>query len=111
MVAQVGLSSAAAHGGKTETVGETGQNAVGEKQKGAADHRHQQVDEGRPAILRVVVLKNHEEIAGDRHQLPGEHEGEGIGGQQHQQHAGDKQAGEQCQGAETGCGPSICSRT
>jgi hypothetical protein len=43
------------------------------------------------------MLERHQKIAGDRHQFPGDHEEEGVVGQQHQQHAGDEQPAEQAQ--------------
>jgi len=52
-------------------------------------------------IFRPLMLKHHKEIAGNGHQLPGEHEGKGIGGQQHQQHATEEESGERCQRADT----------
>jgi len=53
------------------------------------------------AILRALMLKNNQEVAGDGHQLPGKHKGEGIGGQQYKKHASDKQPGEHSQGTYT----------
>ncbi|EKD37328.1 MAG: hypothetical protein ACD_75C01172G0002 [uncultured bacterium] len=47
-----------------------------------------------------MVLENHEKIAGERHQFPGEHEREGIGGQQHQEHPADEQPGKEGQGGD-----------
>jgi hypothetical protein len=56
-----------------------------------ADVGDQQVQEAGAADLLVAMVGGDEEEGGQRHALPGHHEGVGVVGQQHQQHAGEEE--------------------
>ena len=62
-----------------------------EQQGDRADVRHEQIEEAGAANLGVLVLTGDQEVGRQRHQFPHHHEGIGVVGQQHQEHAGQKQ--------------------
>ena len=66
------------------------QQTEAQQDRKRAAMRHQQVQKTRAADLREAVLGRHQEVGGQRHRLPGHHEGIGIGRQQHDSHAGEK---------------------
>jgi hypothetical protein len=61
-----------------------------------------EIEKAGAADFRQAVIAGHQEVGGQRHHLPGHHEGIGIVGQQHRRHAGQEQVvpePEQGQGA------------
>ncbi len=86
-----------AHGAEGEPAAEAGEHAETQQDRQPADVRHQQVQKRRAPVGGVLVLIRHQEIARDRHQLPRDHEHEGVVREQDQQHAEDEQAGEQAE--------------
>ena len=83
-----------AHGGEGEPTAERGQHTVTQQDAQPADMRHQQIQKGGTAIGRLLMLEGDQKIRRQGHQLPGDHEQEGIVGQHDQQHAGQEQSGE-----------------
>ena len=52
---------------------------------------HHEVEKSRAAVFDPLVLEHDEKIRGHRHDLPGHEEEEGVVGQDHHEHAGEKQ--------------------
>ena len=66
------------------------QHAEAQQDADGADVRDQQVEKAGAPDLGLGVVAGDQEIGGQRHGLPGHHEGVGVVGQQHQRHAGEE---------------------
>jgi hypothetical protein len=86
------------------------QHAEAEQDRDRPDVREQQVEETGGADLGDAVLGRDEEIRGQRHRFPADHERVGVVGEQHQRHAGEEdvvlQAQQPGRGAFAGHGNS-----
>ena len=82
----------------------SGKQAEAEQQRCRAEAGHDEVEIGGAARFRLLVVGEHEHPGGERHELPGEQEAEGVVGQQDEVHAGEerRKEGENASGA----GPS-----
>ena len=80
-----------------EPATEGGQHAETQQDGQAANMGHEQIEESGAPVGGILVMKGHEKIAGQGHQLPGHHKHEGVIGQHNQQHTGKEQAGEPAQ--------------
>ena len=67
------------------------QHAEGEQDRDRSQMSHEQVDEAGATDLGDAVLRGHEEVGRERHQLPGHHEAIGVVGEQYPAHAGEEQ--------------------
>ena len=79
-----------ADGIEAVTAGRAGQQAEGQQQRQGAEAGHQQVDVPRPGVVALLVVRHHQRPRGERHELPGEQEREGVVGQDDQIHAGQE---------------------
>ena len=68
-----------------------GEQAEGEQKREGAEARHDQIDIARAQILAHLIVRHHQRPGGERHELPGEQEGEGIVGDDHEGHACEEQ--------------------
>ena len=68
-----------------------GEQAEGEQKRERAEARHDQIDIARAQILAHLIMRHHQRPGGERHELPGEQEGEGIVGDDDEGHAGEEQ--------------------
>ena len=66
------------------------QHAEAEQDRDRADVRDQQVEEAGAADLGNPMVGRDEEIRGERHRLPRDHEHVGVVGDQHQRHRGEE---------------------
>ena len=69
----------------------TRQQAEGEQQSERAEARHDEIDIARPHILAQLVVRHDQCPRGQRHEFPGEEEGEGVVGNRDEIHAGKKE--------------------
>ena len=66
--------------------GRPGEAAEGEQQRHRADRRHDEIEMAGAPAFRVGVAGHDQRPRGERHQLPGEQEGVGVVGDQHEVH-------------------------
>jgi hypothetical protein len=66
-------------------------DAEGQQDADGADVGDQQVEEAGAADFGVLVVGGDEEERRQRHALPGHHEGVGVVGEQHHEHAGEEE--------------------
>ena len=69
----------------------TRQEAEGEQQSERAEARHDEIDIARPHVLAQLVVRHDQRPRRERHELPGEEEGEGVVGNRDEIHAGKKE--------------------
>ena len=67
-----------------------GEQAEGEQQSERAEARHHQIDVAGAHVVGHAVVRHHQRPRGQRHELPGDQEGEGVVGEHDQRHAGEK---------------------
>ncbi len=75
-----------------------GEKREGDEQRERAETGHHQVDIARARILVLAVVRHHQRPGGERHELPRQQEGIGVGGDQDEVHA-RKEGGEERQHA------------
>ena len=68
-----------------------GEQSEGEQKRERAEARHDEIDIARAQILTHLIMRHHQRPGGERHELPGEQEGEGIIGDDHEGHACEEQ--------------------
>ena len=84
-----------AHRGEGVIALRPGQHAEGEQDGDRADVRDQQVEVAGAADFGVAVLGDDEEVRGQRHRLPGDHEGVAVVGDEDADHAREEEVVEQ----------------
>ena len=67
-----------------------GEQAEGEQQRERAEARHDQVDVARANVAALAMMRHDQRPRGERHELPGGQEGEGIVGEDNKVHAGQE---------------------
>ena len=67
-----------------------GKEREGEKETQGPEARHDEVDVAGAQVLRLLVMRHDERPGGERHELPGEEEGEGVVGEDDEVHAGEE---------------------
>jgi len=67
-----------------------GQQAEAEQQRERAEARHNQVDVAGAHIVGHAMVRHHQRPRGERHEFPGDEEGEGVVGEHHERHAGEE---------------------
>ena len=68
-----------------------GEQAEGEQQRERAEARHHQIDVTGAHVLLDLIVRHDQCPRRERHELPGEEEGEGVVGQDDEVHGGKKQ--------------------
>ena len=67
-----------------------GKQAEGQQQRQRAEARHDDVDEARAAVLGIAVVGHHQRPGRQRHELPGDQEGEGVVRQDDEVHGAEE---------------------
>ena len=67
-----------------------GKEREGEKETQGPEARHDEVDVAGAQVLRLLVMRHDERPGGERHELPGEEEGEGVVGEDDEVHPGEE---------------------
>ena len=70
-----------------EVVAAACKQAEGEQQRHCPEARHDEIDVTGASVVPDPVVGHHQRPGAERHELPGQKEGEGIGGQDNQVHA------------------------
>ncbi len=84
-------------GFKRERPGRLKQDQIGQDHKGGAHVRHDQVEEAGVADVRLLVLRDDQEVGDQRHQLPGNEEEESVVGDDHERHGEQEPVRQGCQ--------------
>ena len=69
-----------AHRGEGVAAGGAGQQAEAQQQRQAGEARHHEIDVAGAGVAALAVVRHHQRPGGERHQLPGEQEAEGVVG-------------------------------
>ena len=66
------------------------EKAEGEQQRHRPKARHEQIDIAGTGVFGIAMMGHDQRPGGERHGLPGQKKGEGIGCQHHQGHGGEE---------------------
>ena len=72
------------------TAGRTGEQTEGEEQRQRAEARHQQINVAGPRVLRLLMMRDDQRPGGERHELPGDKEAEGVVREDDNVHSGEE---------------------